>query len=294
MLIFGVLLGTAVVLAWYGRQCQFRVDEGQRAVVTTFGAAAREGHGLKTHGPGLHFKWPWQRVIRVSMREQVLELSGENGQRVMGDDGTVLRLETSLRYSPDPAGLERFLFGLARPVEHINGLFACRLRGEIANLSRPTVNNAPLALPDDVHEVAGSYGLVRRERNLLNQRLAAATKKQLGEVYGVSFSAVDLIDILPPDELADALNAVMNARSEADSARFRAESESSQQIIAAEQGVEIAKTQAHAVQLEMGTLGRHLGQLDRDGVLGLYVERRKAEILSESRTLYVNEREGAR
>jgi regulator of protease activity HflC (stomatin/prohibitin superfamily) len=105
---------------------------------------------------------------------------------------------------------------------------------------------------------------------------------------------VDLMDILPPDELADALNAVMNARSEADSQRFRAESESRQQLLSAQQGVDIARTHASAVQLEMDTLAEHLGTLERDGVLELYVERRQAEVLSESRTVYVNESGGAR
>ena len=90
-------------------------------------------------------------------------------------------------------------------------------------------------------------------------------------------------------ELADALNAVMNARSVADSQLFRAESESRQHLLAAEQGVEIAKTQAAAVQIEMSTLAANLATLERDGVLSMYVDRRQTEVLAESRTLYVNE-----
>ena len=288
MVTLGLAVGVAVAALWFGRSCQFRVDEGQRAVLTAFGAAKRRGHALVTFGPGLHFKRPWEQVLRVSMREQSLELSGEIGQRGMAEDGTVLRLDASLRYTPEEAGLERFLFGLARPVEHINGLFTCLLRSEIANMARPPTSEITSSAAE-VAEAAGSYGLIRRERTLLNQRLADVSQKHLGDVYGVKFSAVDLIDILPPDELADALNAVMNARSEVDSQRFRAESESRQQLLSAEQGVAIARTHAAAVQIEMDTLAEHLGSLERDGVLQLYVDRRQTEVLAESRTLYVNE-----
>jgi len=288
MFVLGLILGAVLALLWFARSCQFRVDEGQLAVITSFGAARRSGHALATYGPGLHLKRPWEKVKRVSMREQSLELSGENGQRVMAEDGTVLRLDASLRYTPEEAGLERFLFGLERPVEHINGLFTCLLRSEIANMAKPATTEI-MSPHAEMAEAAGSYGLIRRERNLLNQRLSDASKKRLGEVYGVKFSAVDLIDILPPDELADALNAVMNARSEADSQRYRAESESRQQLLSAEQGVEIARTHAAAVQIEMDTLAMHLASLERDGVLSLYVDRRQTEVLAESRTLYVNE-----
>ncbi len=289
MFSLGLAVGLMVAALWFARSAQFRVDEGECAVLASFGAAKRKADGaLVTFKPGLHPKWPWQVVHRVSLREQSLELSGENGQRVMAEDGTVLRLDASLRYTPELAGLERFLFGLRRPEEHINGLFTCLLRSEIANMARPPATEVmtPLA---EMAEAAGSYGLIRRERNLLNQRLADATQKRLGVVYGVKFSAVDLLDILPPDELADALNAVMNARSEADSQRFKAESESRQQVLSAEQGVDIARTHASAVQIEMSTLAQHLTSLDSDGVLGLYVARRQTEVLAESRTLYVNE-----
>jgi len=288
MVALGFVVGVAVAALWFARSCQFRVDEGQRAAITAFGAAKRKALVLVTFGPGLHFKAPWEKVHRVSMREQSLDLSGENGQRVMAEDGTVLKLDASLRYMPEEAGLEQFLFGLARPIEHINGLFTCLLRSEIANMAHPATTETASAATE-VAEAAGSYGLIRRERTLLNQRLAEVSKKHLGAVYGVRFSAVDLIDILPPDELADALNAVMNARSEADSQRFRAESESRQQLLSAEQGVSIARTHAAAVQIEMDTLAEHLGALEKDGVLQLYVDRRQTEVLAESRTLYVNE-----
>jgi len=103
----------------------------------------------------------------------------------------------------------------------------------------------------------------------------------------VRFNAVDLTDILPPDELADALNAVIQARSEADAAYARTEGESQQRELAAERGVEIAKARARAVETELDALGGYLAQLDEQGTLDLYVDRRRAEVTSEAKALYL-------
>jgi regulator of protease activity HflC (stomatin/prohibitin superfamily) len=288
MVDFGIIIGIATLIGYALWASSFRVEEGQLAVVTRFGAALKTGKDLRTFGPGLHWKAPWERVIRLSMREQVLELSGEKGQRVMAEDGTVLRLDAALRYAPRADQIEAFLFGLHKPVEHIHGLFQSLLRGEIANMSRPkTADLATPNLGESFDEAAGSYGVIRKERHLLNRKLEEVSSRVLSDRYGVHFRAVDLVDILPPEELADALNAVMNAKSEADSQRFRAESECRRQVLAAEQGVEIARQHAQAAQKQMTTLASHLQALHRDGVLELYVERRRDEVLAESKTVYL-------
>jgi hypothetical protein len=71
--------------------------------------------------------------------------------------------------------------------------------------------------------------------------------------------------------------------------RFRAESECAQKVMSAEHGVRIATAKAAAVEAEIDELGKHLASLDATGVLEAYVERRKAEVLSDSRTLFVKE-----
>jgi len=54
---------------------------------------------------------------------------------------------------------------------------------------------------------------------------------------------------------------------------------------------QIARARARAVETEIDTLGAYLVQLHREGTLPLYVQRRRAEVLAESRALFV--REGA-
>lgn len=288
MLLLGIVVGLVAYFVWVLKDCFYRVEEGQLAVVSRFGGALKGPDGrLLTFGPGLHGKWPFDQVHRVSLREQLVTLSGEKGgEPVMLNDGNVIRLDSMLRYLVEKDGLEHYLFGMHHPQEHLTGLFTCLMRNEVANVKAPPVKGGELTVADDA---GGAYALVRRDRQLLNQRIADFARQALGNQYGVRFNAIDITDLHPPDELADALNAVMSARAAADELRFRAESECAQRILAAEKGVEIARLKAEAVEAEMTTLGAHLGTLERQGVLADYVARRRAEVLSDVRTVFLKD-----
>jgi len=89
------------------------------------------------------------------------------------------------------------------------------------------------------------------------------------------------------DELADALNAMMRARNEAQASYARAQAACSQQVLAAERGVEIARASACAVESEIEQLGSYLSDMHKNHTLDLYVRRRRAEVFAESRTAFV-------
>jgi regulator of protease activity HflC (stomatin/prohibitin superfamily) len=291
----GLLVGLSLYAVRLIGRCAFRVEEGHVAVLSSFGAVERADGQLRTFGPGLHWRWPWQRSTVVAVMEQNLDLSGkEGGRTAMADDGTVLRFDSILRYVPLERELYTFLFGMRKPLEHITWLFTCLLRNEIANFKTTEVaSGTALQTPGpsfDFSTHAGSYALIRRERKRLNSVIEKVAAAQIGERYGVQFNAVDLTDVLPPDELADALNAVIHAQTEAETDFFRAQADCQQRVLAAERGVEIARARAAAAATEIDHIGRHLGELERGGTLDDYVKRRRAEILSESRTVYLKER----
>jgi regulator of protease activity HflC (stomatin/prohibitin superfamily) len=316
-IVLGALTVIAVIAVFVVWKMFFRVDEGSLAVVTRFGAARRRTGDqqqklLMTCGPGLHMKAPWDRVRLVSMKEQSLELSGELGGRTaMAADGTLLRFDSILRFVPVEERLDDYLFGMKQPEEHITGLFTCLLRNEIANFggdagakTATTTERTALAISHEPRSrldgpaslgadpgVAdmGSFALIRRERGRLNGEIAGFCHTQIGDRHGLKFNAVDLVDILPPDELAEALNAVMNARTEAGAMYFRAEGECQQRVLAAEQGVQIARSRARAIETEIEVLGGVLGTLETDHTLEHYVARRRDEVLAEARTVYVKE-----
>lgn len=288
MFLLGLVVGVVLFLWWMAKDCFVLVEEGQVAVITRFGAARREADGsLKLHGPGFHLKWAFEEARVVSLREQLITLGSETGgaEPMMLSDGTVIRLHANLRYAPQRDGILKYLFGLHHRKEHVAGLFSSLLRNEVANVKAAAVESDLARLEEDP---GNAFTLLRRDRSMLNDRIADFAKNHLGD-YGVTFRSVDITDIHPPDELADALNAVMSARAEADSLRFRSQSECAQRVMAAERGVEIARARAAASEAEIDELGRHLASLEQAGVLDAYVARRRAEVLSDARTVYLKD-----
>ena len=283
----GLLLYSVLILL----KCSFKVEQGYLAVITEFGKAlTRVNPGsttlLKTFEPGLHWKLPWQKVHKVSMMEQSLDFSGDNAISAMAEDGTLLQLDSKLRYYQTPEQLYTYLFHLKNPVEHIKGLYTCLLRNEIASFTLKANEGSQPLLGSVFTQDAGSYALVRRERRLLNKRIEEFCRHSINDHYGIRYGAVDLTDILPPDELAVALNAVINAQIEADSLFARSEGECQQRILSAKKGVAIGKAQARAAEIEVLTLAKFLTEMKKQGTLNQYVERRRVEILSESRAVF--------
>lgn len=292
MLLIGFVIGLAIYGVVALSRCGFRVEEGHVAVRTAFGAAEREADGaLRLFGPGVHAKAPWHHVHVVPTKERLLDLSGEEGGlRVMAGDGTVLRFDSVVRYQPEREHLEALLFGMRAPMDHITGLFACLLRNEIAAL-RPT---EPAEGRLEVVRDGSSYAVIRRERARLNREIAEFCKQRIGGRYGVRFTAVDLVDILPPDELADALNGVMAAQTESEGRIFRAQADCRQRELAARAGVDIAKARAQALEREIDTLAGVLRGMHAEGTLDAYVARRRDEVMGEARTLYLRADGGAK
>ena len=280
--LLGTGFGTLALVGVLAYRSLFRIEQGHLGIVTTFGRAEMSNEAqqiLRTWAPGLHWKWPWQKVINVSMMEQSLDLSGpEGGITAMAADGTILRLNSRLRYAPVGQELYDFLFAMRHPIEHIKGLFTCLLRNEIANFKPQT--------SDSDYAQTGSFSVIRSERKLLNQHIKEFTHRKIGGRYGVRFDAVDLTDILPPDELADALNAVFNAQTEANTSYAKAEAECQSRILAAEHGVTIAKDHALATKREILTLAEFIKDLRLKGQLKDYIQRRMAETTLESRAVF--------
>ena len=295
MLTIGIVLGTLLLVALLVARSYVYVAEGEVAVLTRFGRAVRESDGtLRVLTAGLHRKLPWDHLLRVSIKEQSVELAGDEDRTVMTNDGIVIRYQSALRFAPLNDKLEHYLFGLARPIEHMVGTFTCLLRNEIANFQSPppptssATGLSRLTTAEQlIDDSLGAYALIRRERKALNSRVTDFGKRLVGDQFGVRLEAIDVMNFEPPDELREALNTVVQAKNDVDAGLFRAEGECQQRLLAAKKGVEIAQDRARAIEVEMITLGEKLGELCRNKVLDDYVSRRRAEVLSESRQVYV-------
>lgn len=290
----GIGAGISLYLTYLLTKSRFEVRQGYLAVMTEFGKAKCKKTGdrhLQTFSPGFHFKWPWQKIQEISMMEQMIELSGENaGTVAMASDGTMLRFDSKLRFSHVEKDLYNFLFSMENPMEHIKRLFTCLLRNEIANFGHmdfeenETDHQKVACLPQSK---LSSYAAIQQGRRSLNKKIHDFCRTVLNEGYGIQFDGVDLTDILPPNELASALNAVINAKSEAYKQYTQMECECEQRLLSAKKSIAIAQAKAKAVEEEVATICDILLEVQSKGMLQHYIDRRRAEVYSESRTSFI-------
>ena len=295
-LLGGIALGLLFAIGLCLFRNWFRVEQGHVAVLQNFGAVVRDCNhvgGLRIFRPGIHFKWPWQAAVSISVMERVVNLAGESGGvTAMAADGSILRLDSKLRFQINEDELSAFVFSLRRPTEHVLGLFKCLLRNEVANYkpNKQTYGIPGHSVAPAIHmaEVdASSYAALRSDRQRLNGRIRDFCLSQLERGYGVHFKAVDLIDICPPPELENALNAVFESEAQARANYSRAESEAQRHITAATRGVEIARTEAQARKTEMSATLSYLKILHNNGTLAHYLKRRRSEVRSQFKTLFL-------
>src|SRR6185436_9853748 len=169
----GILLGLA---AWFLVRHLifgfFTVDQNERAVITSFGRAHRLREGASTTDTavggalredekerydypqvrvippgGPYFKWPWQRVHKVSIATQTVNLAWDPESKSANEGGTVLEAVTKdqlnvgltgqLRWRVSEDNLYAYLFGVKQPIVHVMGFFISILRQRIATFEAP-------------------------------------------------------------------------------------------------------------------------------------------------------------
>lgn len=276
-LLLGLGLGAAAVAVILFLLSSFRVDNGNIAVLTRFGRFVRDGGGApRTYGPGLHWRAPWARPVVVSLAERSMSLDPKNvSVEALAADGTRIRVNARVRFRVDPAQVGRFLADAKDAVEHLGGLFRLVVREQVARFEpRP--------------EELSAYTALRLRMPELQHRTTEAMSAAALAEYGIVVTAVDILQIEPPEELVDALNAVVNAESEANALVARTDLVCQQRVLSAEQAVAIANARALATEAEIRTVGAELTTLADQGVLRDYVARRRLEVLGGSRRVYMN------
>lgn len=276
-MIFGLLIGAALVAAYVFVRSGFRVDNGDVGALAVFGKFVRRADGaVKTFGPGLSWKPPWAQAIEVSLAERSVTVADDGAPiEVLASDGTRVRVNARLRYRVAPARLATFLAEAKDATAHLRALFRLTVREQIPRFE---------PRPDEL----SAYTALRLRMNELQQRTLDALRATAAEAYGVDAIAVDYLQIDPPEELVDALNAVITAESEANALVARTELQAQQRVLAAEHAVAIANAHALATESEILTIGAELTTLDDQGVLADYVERRRHEVLGGSRRIFLN------
>jgi len=278
-LILGAVIGAALVGLYAFLRAGFSVDNGTAAVLTVFGRFVRgSDKKVRTYGPGLHWKAPWATPIIVSLAERSLGLGVDEKSKnieALASDGTRIRVNARLRFRVTEDGVARFIADAKDAIEHLAGLFQVTVREQVARFEQK---------PDEL----SAYTSLRLRMHELQSRIQDAMKHAALTEYGIAVASVDLLQIDPPEELVDALNAVITAESEARALVSRTELQAQQRLLSAEQAVAIANAHALAQEAEIRTIGTELTTLHNQGVLRDYVARRQLEVLGESQRVYLN------
>src|SRR5579862_1958499 len=167
-ILLGALIGfVAWFLVRYLVAGIFTVNQNERAVKTSFGRAERVGTSTTLQDPigealrpeekerysypqvrvippgGPYFKWPWEKVYKVSVATQTVNMAFDPETPAANQGGRVLEAVTKdqlntgltgqIRYRVSEKNLYAYLFGVKRPIVHVMGYFASVLRQKIAN-----------------------------------------------------------------------------------------------------------------------------------------------------------------
>ena len=316
--IVGFLIGVAIYFAIrVGLTGFYTVRPDERAVLTSFGRAKRLGTAIaapdgltederaryrypqvEVVGPGgPYFKWPWQRVHKVSVATEAVALtwdptkSQSTIEAVTKDNLTTGHQRPAAlpgeRGQPVPVPVRG-----RQPARARDGLLRLRvLRERVANFVDPKGENL---LGDEAGEEGGvdlsegvSINDLRKNLPLLNQFMEEQCRSTPGR-YGIELEAVLITEIDPPHEVDQALSAINSTRNQvaADISTARADSE--QQITMSKRAVEIARNNAEAEVAPLRELSTTLGNIKSEaGSPGLaaYVRNMRVALLSKTRRI---------
>ncbi len=289
-LFIGILLGVAI---WFVVRHVlwglYVVDQDQRAVVTSFGRARRllgattpfgpEGQSMRAdereryHYPqlrvvppgGPYFRWPWQRVLKVSVSTRTVNMAWDAEDPTANQNGTVLEAVTKdhlnvglrgqIRYRVNENNLYAYLFGVKQPIAHVMAFFISILRERIANFEAKRSEGAVAGV--SINDLRKNL----RELNELMDRECAASAAR----YGITLDASLITEIDPPPEIESALAAINTAHNQVSSDISLAQAHADQKIVQSRRAVEIATLEARTEVEPLSALAAQLSALKAHG-----------------------------
>jgi regulator of protease activity HflC (stomatin/prohibitin superfamily) len=298
----------------------YTVDQNERAVKVRFGRAERLAtQGIVPEaGPagdalvpadedryfypqlqvippgGPYFKMPWERIVKVDVSTQTLNMALDLDQPAANQNGTVLeavtkdQLDTGLsgqiRYRISEKNLYAFLFGVKRPIVHVMGYFISILRERIANFEAP---RKPPADSIEAQVVSGvSINDLRKNLRDLNEHMDQECKGSEAR-YGVVLDASLITSIDPPQEVESALAAINTAHNHVSSEISLAQAAADQKVVQSRRAVEIETLRAQAEVEPLVAMAQQLELLQQSGPSALESYLRNARIALVSKASFV-------
>ncbi len=308
-IVIGIIVGfIAWFLSRYLLAGLYTVNQNERAVKTIFGRAERIGTQTTLDDPiaetlapeererycypqvrvippgGPYFKWPWERVYKVTISTQTLNMAFDPEDPRANLGGTQIsavtkdQLDTGLtgqiRHRVCERNLYAYLFGVKAPIIHVMGYFVSVLRERIANFAAPV--SATEAADNTV--VAGiSINDLRKNLSALNEHMEKECASSAAR-YGITLDASLITGIDPPPDVENALAAINTAHNQVSSDISLAQASADQKIVQSKRAVEIETLNAQAEVEPLTALAEQLTALRASGPDALAAYRRNVRL----------------
>jgi regulator of protease activity HflC (stomatin/prohibitin superfamily) len=260
----------------------YTLNQNERAVKTVFGRAERMPAAASTEDPfaeylrpderdryvypqlrviqpgGPYFKWPWEKIYKVSVATQTVNMALDMEDPRANNGGTVLEavtkdqlnvgLKGQIRYRISERHLYAYLFGVKRPIIHVMAYFISILRERIANFEAPPAVAGPAlaSQPTDASAVSGvSINDLRKNLRDLNEHMDRESLSSPVR-YGIALDASLITEIDAPTEVESAMAAINTAHNQVSSDISLAQASADQKIVQSKRAVEIETLKAQA------------------------------------------------
>jgi regulator of protease activity HflC (stomatin/prohibitin superfamily) len=279
----------------------YTVNQAERAVKTSFGRADRIPGATTLTSPvaaqldpeekqryqypqvrvimpgGPYFKWPWQKIYKVSIATQTVNMAHDPEDPDANQSGKIVEAVTKdqlntgltgqIRYHISERNLYAYIFGVDQPIAHVMGYFISVLRERIATFEAPADAAATDATSSGI-----SINDLRKNLRDLNEHMDRECGSSDAR-YGIVLDASLITGIDPPPEVESALAAINTAHNMVSSDVSLAHATADQRIEQSKRAAEIETLKAQAEVQPLIALATQLSELKAagGGALGAYV-----------------------
>ena len=301
----------------------YTVNQNERAVKTSFDRAERVGDATTLSDPvsenltdeekqryiypqvrvippgGPYFKWPWEKVYKVSIATQTMNMAYDAEAPDANYQGTLLEavtkdqlntgLKGQIRWRASERNLYAYVFGVKHPIVHVMAYFISILRERIATFEAPPPTEP---IDNEPHNVAAtvvtgiSINDLRKNLSAINDHMFQECVGSPGR-YGIVLEASLITEIGPPPDVESALAAINTAYNEVSSDISLAQASADQKIVQSKRAVEIETLKAQAEVQPLIAMAEQLGDLKKNGsgALDSYIRNVKLQLYKEAKTV---------